>query len=361
MTPLPRRLYAIAAIVLAAVIFVALNIAADTLLTTERLDLTQNGRLHACRRAQSTSSRNLKEPITLKFFYSKNVGSAYAQIDAYAKRVRDLLEEYAERSNGKIILQEVNPEPYPPEEDEATANGLSGAPTESGDILYFGLIGTNTIDGKEVVPYFADDREAYLEYDLTSLIYRLSTPKKPLLGIISSLPLDTGAGGMQAAMQGQAQPFVIYEQLQQTYSTKMLDPNFASIPADVDVLMIVDPGPLTPQQLYAIDQFVLKGGRALVFVDPISEIASQGQGMGGEGGGPQSSNLPSLFRAWGVAYDPHEGRRRQGACAIGPDRFRAPAWRRYPVWLKIGSEEFRRARIRSPRICRRSISRARAR
>lgn len=338
MTSLPRRLYAIAAIVLAAVIFVALNIAADSLLTTERLDLTQTG-VYTLAAGTKHIISNLKEPITLKFFYSKTVGSAYPQIDAYAKRVRDLLEEYAERSNGKIILQEVNPEPYSSEEDEATANGLSGAPTESGDNLYFGLIGTNTIDGKEVVPYFADDREAYLEYDITSLIYRLSTPKKPLLGIISGLPLDTGAGGMQAAMQGQARPFVIYEQLQQTYSTKMLDPNFASIPADVDVLMIVDPGPMTPQQLYAIDQFVLKGGRALVFVDPISEIAQQGQGMGGEGGGPQSSNLPSLFRAWGVAYDPTKVVADKALAQL-VQTASDPRGIAYPVWLKIGSKNF---------------------
>jgi ABC-type uncharacterized transport system involved in gliding motility auxiliary subunit len=340
MTSLPRRLYAIAAIVLAAVIFVALNIAADSLLTTERLDLTQTG-VYTLSRGTKHIISNLKEPITLKFFFSKKVASGYPQINTYAKRVRDLLEEYAARSDGKIILQEIDPEPFTTEEDEATANGLSGAPTDTGDNVYFGLIGTNTIDGKEVVPFFSDDREAYLEYDITSLVYRLSTPKKPLLGIISGLPLDTGAGGMQAAMQGQARPYVIYEQLQQTYATRMLDPSFASIPADVDVLMIVDPGPMTPQQLYAIDQFVLKGGRALVFVDPLSEIATQGQGMGGEGGGPASSDLPSLFRAWGIAYDPTKviaDKELAQSVQISADPRNPVA--AYPVWLKIGSKNF---------------------
>ena len=340
MTTMPRRLYAIAAIALAAVIFVALNIAADTSLTTERLDLTQTG-VYTLARGTRHIIANIKEPITLRFFYTKKIGAGYPQINAYAKRVRDLLEEYAARSDGKIILQEVDPEPFTPEEDEATADGLSGAPTESGDNVYFGLVGTNTIDGKEVNPFFSDDREAYLEYDISSLVYRLSTPKKSLLGIISGLPLDTGAGGMQAAMQGQARPFVIYEQLAQTYATKMLDPNFASIPSGIDVLMIVDPGPMTPQQLYAIDQFVLKGGRALVFVDPLSELANAGQGAGGEGGGPPSSDLPSLFRAWGIAYNPTKvvaDIALAQSVQISADPRNPTA--SYPVWLKLGAPNF---------------------
>ena len=340
MTPLSRRLYAIVAIVLAAVIFAGLNIAADASLTTNRLDLTETG-VYTLAPGTKHIIASLKEPVTLKFFFSKKVASGYAQINAYAKRVRDLLGEYAARSHGKIIIEEIDPEPFTPEEDEASADGLSGAPTESGDAVYFGLIGTNTIDGRETVPFFSEDREAYLEYDISSLIYRLSNPKKPLVGIISTLPLDTGAGGMQAALQGQARPFVIYEELAQTYSTKMLEPNFAGIPAGVDVLMIVDPGPMTPQQLYAIDQFVLGGGHALVFVDPDSEISASGQGMGGEGSGPSSSDLPSLFRAWGIAYDPTKvvaDRALAQSVQVSADPRNPVA--QYPVWLKLDSREF---------------------
>src|SRR6185437_3464988 len=112
-------------------------------------------------------------------------------------------------------------------------------------------------------------REAYLEYDLTSLIYRLSTPKKPALGVITGLPLDVGSGGVMAAMQGRAQPYIVYEQLRQTYDTRML-------PADFDVLMIAHPTSLNDTQLYAIDQFVLHGGRVLALVDPNSEMAAPG-------------------------------------------------------------------------------------
>lgn len=335
MKPLSRRIYALTAIALAAVIFVALNIAADSALTTSRIDLTETG-IYTLSPGTKHIIANLQEPITLKFFYSKKIASGYAQIDTYAKRVRDLLEDYAARSRGKIVLEEIDPEPFTAAEDEATADGLTGAPTDSGDEVYFGLVGTNTIDGKEAIPFFADDREAYLEYDISALIYRLSTPDKPVLGIISSLPLDTGAGGIQAAMQGQARPYMVYEELSQTYKTKMLDANFTSIPSGVGVLMIVHPGAMTPAQLYAIDQFVLRGGHALIFVDPMSEIASAGQE---DGAGPASSDLPSLFRSWGIRYNPNKvvgDRALAQQVQISADPRNPTA--EYPIWLKIGAK-----------------------
>jgi ABC-type uncharacterized transport system involved in gliding motility auxiliary subunit len=332
MKPLSRRVYAIGAIVLAAVIFVALNIAIDTTFTTDRIDLTQAG-LYTVSPGTKHTIENLQEPITLKFFYSKKVGAQYQQINAYATRVHDLLTGYAARSNGKIILQEIDPEPFSPAEDEAAANGLTGAPSDSGDFVYFGLVGTNTIDGKEVIAFFAPEREPYLEYDLTSLIYRLATPKKPVVAVISSLPLDPNSGGLAGLRRKEA--YTAFQELTQTYATKMLDANFDRIASDVDVLMIVHPGPLGPTQLYAIDQFVLRGGRALVFVDPMSEIAGSGQ----SGIGP-ASDLPSLFKTWGIGYN---------ADKIVLDRLAAQPVQtssdprdpvtRYPIWLHLDSSD----------------------
>ncbi|HVU20337.1 MAG TPA: GldG family protein, partial [Rhizomicrobium sp.] len=209
---LSRRAYAISAIVLAAIVFVALNIAADAWLTTAKLDLTENGQFTLAKGTRNIIA-NLQEPVTLRFYYSKQVASEYAQTAAYAKRVRDLLGEYQSLGHGKIILEEIDPEPFTDAEDQATALGLTGAPTDSGDVVYFGLVGTNRIDGKEIIPYFSPDREQYLEYDISSLIYRLSNPKKPKLAIISSLPLQTGPGGIQAMMQGQGQPYAVYQEL----------------------------------------------------------------------------------------------------------------------------------------------------
>src|SRR5882724_3464119 len=252
MKPLPRRLYAISILMLAAILFVALNIAADAWLTTERLDLTATGQFTLADGTRNIIAK-IAEPITLKFYYSKQVAADYAQTSAYARRVRDLLAEYAALGHGKIVLEDVDPEPFTAAEDEATANGLTGAPTDSGDTVYFGLVGTNRIDGKEIVPYFVPERESYLEYDLSALIYHLSNPSKPVLGVISSLPLDTGTGGMAAALQGTAQPFTIYSELSETDATQMLDPNLTRIPPDVAVLMVVHPASLSAAQLYAID------------------------------------------------------------------------------------------------------------
>ncbi|HEY4114698.1 MAG TPA: Gldg family protein [Rhizomicrobium sp.] len=340
MKPMPRRLYAIIAIVLAALIFVALNIAADATFTTAKLDLTENGQYTLAQGTRNIIAK-VQEPILLKFYYSKKEAADYAQINAYAQRVRDLLHEYAALSGGKIIVQEIDPQPYTAEEDAASAAGLTGAPTQSGDVVYFGLVGTNSIDGKETIPFFGQDREPYLEYDLSSLIYRLSTPKKPKIAVLSGLPLQYGPGGIQAAMQGHARPFIIYQQIAQTYQTQMLEPNFTSIPSGVDVLMIVHPPTLGDPQLFAIDQFVLGGGRALVLVDPNSELA--GQASGGspfqQGGGPTSSDLPKLFQAWGVGYDPTKVvADRDLAQKVQSSDPRTP-YQLYPVWLHLGSDQ----------------------
>src|SRR5579862_72733 len=339
MKPLSRRLYALAAIALAAVIFVGLNIAADATFTTTRIDLTEN-KLFTLSPGTVHTLETLQEPITLKYFYSKKVGSQYAAINAYAGRVRDLLGEYVAHSHGKIILQEIDAEPFTQAEDQASAAGLTGAPTETGDLLYFGLVGTNTIDGKETIAFFAQDREPYLEYDLTSLIYRLTMPKKPVIGIISSLPLETGAGGMAALLQGQAHPFIAYEELRQSYETKNIQQDFDRIPADVSMLIIAHPPPLAPKQMYAIDQYVLGGGHALIFLDPMSEIAQAMQG-GGQGMAPSSSDMRDLLKAWGVDYD---------SSKVVLDRSLAQAVRtsadprnpvtRYPLWLHFDASDF---------------------
>ncbi len=338
---MPRRTYAIAAIILASIIFVAINIAADSLVTTAKLDLTRNGQFTLAKGTRNIV-RGLKEPVTLRFFFSKKVAADYAQTTAYADRVRDLLREYASLSHGNIILEEIDSEPFTPEEDQAAADGLTPAPTDTGEQVYFGLVGTNRIDGKQAIPYFSPDREPFLEYDLTSLIYKLSTPKKPSIGIISSLPLDTGAGGMQAAMQGGGQPFMIWQELNDTYTPQMIDPGFKRLPPGLDVLMVVHPAQLSNIQLYDIDQFVLAGGRALIFVDPNSEIATaSGGGMEQQGAVPPSSDLPQLFKAWGISYDPNKiigDRKLAQRVQVSSDPRNPVA--SYPIWLHLTADDF---------------------
>ncbi|HXC55029.1 MAG TPA: Gldg family protein [Rhizomicrobium sp.] len=341
MPPISRRLYAVLALVLATIVFVTLNIAAATFITTAKLDLTANGQFTLADGTRAIIAK-IPEPITLKFYYSKKVAADYAQTQAYATRVHDLLEEYAALSHGKIVLEEVDPEPFTAAEDDATGNGLTGAPTDSGDTVYFGLVGTNRIDGKEVIPYFTPEREQYLEFDLSTLIYHLSQPQKAALGILSSLPLDTGAGGMQAAMQGNAQPYAIYSELAESYTTQMLDPAANRIPDNIAVLMIVHPAGLSAAALYAIDQFVLRGGHALVFVDPNSELAQAGGGgMDPQGGGAPASDLPQLFHAWGIGYTPGKvvaDKALAQRVQVSSDPRNPVA--SYPIWLHLGAAQF---------------------
>jgi len=336
---LSRRTYDILTVVLAAFLFVIVNIAADTWLTTAKLDLTENGQFTL---AQGTRNiiANLQEPITLRFYYSKQVAAEYASTAAYAKRVSDLLGEYASLSHGKIIVEEIDPQPYTDAEDQATAQGLTGAPADTGDTVYFGLVGTNRIDGKEVIPYFSPEREQYIEYDLTSLIYRLSNPKKPQLGIISSLPLATGPGGMQAMMQGQGQPYVIYAELSQTYQPQQIQADFTAIPKGIDVLMIAHPAALNDAQLMAIDQFALGGGRVLVFVDPNSEIAQAGANPYQPSATPPFSDMPKLFRAWGIGYDTQKivgDAALAQSVQVGDPRNPVAL---YPIWLHLTPDNF---------------------
>ena len=324
-----RRAYALAVLVLAVVLFLAVNIFSDAFFTTARLDLTENGQFTLAAGTRDIIAR-LPEPVTLKFYYSRKVAADYASTAAYAKRVRDLLAEYAALSHGKIVLEDVDPEPFTPEEDAATSAGLTGAPTDSGDTVYFGLVGTNRIDGKEVIPYFTPEREQYLEYDITALLYRLSNPKKPLIGVLTSLPL---AGGPQG------QPLTIYSELTQNFDTQIIPPSFTSLPAGMDVLLLAQPGTLNPAQLQAIDQFVLKGGRALVFVDPDSELA---QSAPGQPPGAPDAGLQPLLRAWGGAHIPNKllGDKLLAQQVQTQDP-RNPV-SLYPIWLHLTPDNFDR-------------------
>ncbi|HZQ39890.1 MAG TPA: Gldg family protein [Rhizomicrobium sp.] len=324
-----RRTYVFSALALAAILFVGVNVAVDTAITNARLDLTQTGQF-----TLSPGTRNilakLQEPVTLKFYYSRDVGARYAAISAYARRVRDLLQEYAALSHGKLILEEIDPEPFTPEEDQASAAGLTPAPTNQGDVVYFGLSGSNSIDGRQNIAFFSADRENYLEYDLTSLIYHLATPKKPKVALITSLPV--------VGSPENPQPLAAYAALSQEYDVTNISSDFTGLPPDTDLLVIAHPPQLSPEMQLAIENFVLSGKRALIFVDPLSELAQRGD--------PQSAATPAsdlgpLLKSWGVDYPNNMvllDRSLALEVAAGNDP-REPAVA-YPLWLHLTPADF---------------------
>lgn len=302
MKSLSRRIFALAAIAMAVVLFVSINIVSNVWLRAARIDLTENGLYSVSDGTRATLSK-LQEPVTLRLYYSRAPAAGFASVVAYANRVRDLLQEYASLAGGKLIVEEIDPEPFTPAEDEAVAQGLTAAPTQTGESVYFGLTGTNTLNGRETIAFFEQGREQYLEYDLTSMVYKLSQPAKPKLGILSALPLAQGSGGLQAALQGNSQPFAIYQQLQQTYELTTLETSVDRVPADISTLLVIHPAGFSDSTQYALDQFVMRGGHAIVFVDPFNELSGSQQPGQIAMGENTASDLKPLFAAWGVDYD----------------------------------------------------------
>ena len=297
-----RRTLAILSLVSAAVIFVSVNVIAQRLLSASRVDLTSSG-LYTLAEGTRKTLAEIQEPVTLRFYFSRRLGDEIPSYGIYAQRVRETLQEYAALARGKIDLQIIDPEPFSPEEDRAVAQGLQGVPIDQGgEKVYFGLVGTNSTDDQGIITFFQPDRERFLEYDLTKLIHSIAAPKKTVVGLVTALPLE---GDFAAALQGQPlKPYAIVTQLRQLYEVRSLATDFDKVEDGVDVLMIVHPQGLSEKTLYAIDQFVLGGGRALVFVDPYSETQQLHPTRFNPPGGPTASSLDVLFKAWGVEMRP---------------------------------------------------------
>jgi ABC-type uncharacterized transport system involved in gliding motility auxiliary subunit len=291
-----RRAVAVAALVCIALMLVSVNIIAARLFTW-RVDLTGEHLYTLSRGTLRTLSR-IDEPITLRFYYSARLTDEVPSYGVYAKRVRELLDQYVAAAHGKIRLEVYNPQPFSDVEDRAVAFGLQGVPLDvQGEQVYFGLAATNSTDDQQIIAFFQPERERFLEYDLTKLVHNLAFPKKTVVGLISALPLE---GDVMAMMRGRpSEPMAIMEQLQQLDTVKPLAANIDAIPADVDVLMLVHPQNLPEKTLYAIDQFVLRGGKALIFVDPYSELQASHPSQANPPGSPTASNLERLFKSWG--------------------------------------------------------------
>ncbi|MBL6787148.1 MAG: Gldg family protein [PS1 clade bacterium] len=322
------------------VIFVGINVFAAVFLRSARLDLTEQG-LYTLSPGTRNILARLDEPVTLKFYYSRDLAASQPAVQIYAQRVRDMLEEMTNAANGMVDLQIIDPAPFSEAEDQAVAQGLVAQPVGDGDIVYFGLVGTNLIDNVEVIPFFADARQQYLEYDLARLVDNLSVPEKPVLGIISNLPLDTGAGGILAAMRGQSQPFLIYAELTDRFEVEFIPIDNVRIPKRISVILLAHPRPLSDIQSYAIDQFVMRGGRVIAFVDPHSEVSlTAGPNNEPLRGYTEQSNLPALMANWGVQMDDGliiADRARAQRVAAGRDARRALV--DYILWMALSDAE----------------------
>jgi ABC-type uncharacterized transport system involved in gliding motility auxiliary subunit len=291
-----RGLIATIGLILAVIVFVAVNVIANQRLATLRADLTSD-RLYTLSDGTRTLLSKLDEPINLRLYVSERLVQEIPSYGVFATRIREMLQEYQNDARGRLRLQVIDPKPFTDDEDRAVASGLQGVPvSQGGDMVYFGLAGTNTADKEEVIAFFQPDREAFLEYDLTKLVYNLATPKKKSVGVMTSLPMAGEFRGMGAPP---APPWQVYTQLGQFFDVRVIESTATEIPADIGVLVIVHPKNLTDKTLYAIDQYVLNGGRAMVFVDPHAEGEMSRPGLAQQTG-QTASSLTKLFDAWGI-------------------------------------------------------------
>jgi ABC-type uncharacterized transport system involved in gliding motility auxiliary subunit len=291
-------------VVAVAAILIGLNLLADRFLANARLDLTQQ-RLYTLSPGTERVIASLKEPVTLRLFYSQALGAAAPTYGAYADRVREMLREYANLAHGKIRLEFYDPEPFSDTEDRAVGYGLQAVPLNAaGDQVFFGIAGTNLLDDQRSLPFLNPEREPFLEYDLTKLVFDLANTQRPVLGVMSSLPLE---GNPRLMMTGRGGgPWVSMQELQQNFTVKPVALDAQVIDPSIRVLLVAQAQGLKDPTLYAIDQFVMRGGKLMVMVDPASEAEASEPDPSGMPRQNTSSDLPKLFDAWGIVFDPKE-------------------------------------------------------
>jgi ABC-type uncharacterized transport system involved in gliding motility auxiliary subunit len=285
-----------------ALLFIGLTILFNGTLRGWRLDLTAN-RLYTTAPGTDRILASIKEPINLYFFYSQKLAQDLPKYRTYGTRVREFLEELSARSNGKLRLHVIDPLPFSEEEDRAAELGVRGVQLGGSDgQFYFGLAGTNATDGHAAIEFFDPDKEQFLEYDVVKLVYQLANPKKPVVAWLSSLPMEAAydpRGGMREA-------WMVYSEAQQLFDVRPLEANASKIDPDTNVLVLVHPKNLSPATQFAIDQYALRGGHILVFVDPLAESDTSGadpQNPMAAMSADRSSHLKALLNAWGVQFN----------------------------------------------------------
>jgi ABC-type uncharacterized transport system involved in gliding motility auxiliary subunit len=297
-----RSVYSAGILLLLAILFVTLTILSSMFLQGKRFDLTENG-LYTLNEGTRHILENMDEPVNLYLYFSEDASRDLPQFRSYARWSAEMLEEFVDQSGGKLTLQRIDPVPFSPEEDEAAQYGLQGVPVgAAGDMLYFGLVGSNSLDGLEVMPFLQPDKEKFLEYDLAKIVFSLSHPRHKKVGLISGLDMKPG---FDPATQSVSEAWIIHQQFNELFELQDLSTDTEVLPDDLELLVLVHPKNLSENLLYQIDQFVLRGGRVLAFMDPVAEAD-----LGGDPNDPMarmnaggSSTLGPLLQAWGVSFD----------------------------------------------------------
>ena len=326
-----KFLSSIAAVAVLFVIIVLVNYLAGQFYT--RVDITED-KLYTLSSGTEKMVRDLPEDVTIKLFYSSSYPNQPPSLKNYASRVKDLLEEYANHSGASVHFETYDPKPDSTEEEWAQKYGLAGSPInpfEHDTLFYFGLV-AEAVDQQAVIPFLDPQRERFLEYDVSRMIYEVTHPDKKKVAIMSSLPV-TGTPPTPFMVPGQPRPekktaWVFVDELRKSFDVVDIATNATDIAKDIDLLVLIHPKQFSDETQFAIDQHVLNGGKAMFFVDPFCNVDARPSGMGFNM--PGSSDLNKLFKAWGFEVPEKKGvidMRHPTTVSIGSGRAeKTPAW-----------------------------------
>jgi ABC-type uncharacterized transport system involved in gliding motility auxiliary subunit len=298
-------LYPVAAVAAVLVILIAVNVLGNFLKI--RSDLTEN-KIYTLSPGTKRILDKLDTPVEIRFYYSKDNSSMPVPLRTYAQEIEDLLSEYQQAGHGKIQIVKLDPKPDSDAEDSARLDGVQGQTTAAnltGDRIYLGLA-VSCLDAKTAIPFLSPDRETLLEYDISRAISSVVNPKKAVIGVMSDLPVLGRAANPMMMMQRQrgSDPWVFAQELKENYTVREVPLTADKIDDDISVLLVDYPKGITESAQFAIDQFMLRGGKLVALLDPFSFVDSQLSGgqqamMRGE---TYSANLDKLLKAWGLQF-----------------------------------------------------------
>jgi ABC-type uncharacterized transport system involved in gliding motility auxiliary subunit len=287
---LNRTSLALGSVVAAAILLLAVNLFSAEMFRGDRLDLTE-GKLFTIADGTKSLLKKIDEPIEVKLYFSEKIGDLSPAYRRYFEQVRGLLQRYSDLSGGKVQVISTNPEPFSDTEDRAVGAGLQAIPLgDSGETGYFGLVATNTTDNSEVIALLSPERQAFLEYTLSSIIYKLSNPQKMTIGYMAGVPIEGNF-----SPQGQMPPWRVLGQLRDFYDMRRVSMVHGKVEDGIDMLILFQPAGLIEEEVYAIDQFALSGKPVIVLADPNVEV--QGQEVMRFAAGEK---LLEMLKTWGV-------------------------------------------------------------
>jgi len=300
---LEMLLYSAAGLAAMGVALIAFNVITNSV--KERVDLTKE-KAYTLSPGTKAILRKLDTPVKVRFYctQSENATPETVFLKAYAKRVEDLLAEYKQVAGSKLIVERYDPQPDSDAEDSARLDGIEGQTLSNGEKFYLGLA-VSLLDEKQAIPFLAPNRERLLEYDLSRAISRAVTPDKPVVGIMSPLPvfgMPANPMMMRMGQQGQ-EPWVLVNELKNDFNVRRVGMEVDKIDDDIKVLLLIHPREISDKAQYAVDQFIMRGGKLLAFLDPLPlvDAREQNQMLGSI---PNSgSSIEKLLKAWGISFD----------------------------------------------------------